>query len=718
MRKLIPAFLFLATAALAQTDTPRIIKYPAKKALTHELLWTMPRVSNPVPSPDGKWVVFNVNKPSYDEKVASSDLWIVAADGSAPARQLTATKSGESDVAWSHDSRRIAFSAKREGDEKEQIYVMNVGGGEAERVTNLTNGARAPQFRPDDKAILFTSSVYPGAKTEEDNKRIAKERKELKYHVRTYTSFPIRSWDHWLDDLAPHVFYQEFDYGAQPHDVLAASKMVDEPGFAGRGGGEGGTESLDATWAPDGETIVFAATTKRNVAAYAEVPHSLYRIVANSNAEPELIAQGDSYGRPRFGADGTTLYTIFEPNNGKIYNLARLVRYDWPSMTNRKVVTAAPFDRSVGSFAITPDNKSVYFTAEEAGLEKVYRVPADGSAQPEEAVKQERGVFTRLAIADRAPVIVAMWGSSINPAEVVRIDPEKQLPSLLTNITFNAASGIDWLKPEHFWFTSKRGKKIHNMIVKPAAFDPTKKYPLFVVIHGGPASMWRDDISLRWNYHLLAKPGYIVLLTDYTGSTGFGEKFAQEITGDPLKGPGDEINEAADEAIKRFPFIDGTRQAAGGASYGGHLANWLEATTTRYKCLISHAGLINLESQWGTSDGIYHREIMNGGPVWEQGKVWREQNPIRYMAHFKTPMLLSVGERDFRVPINETLENWSALQRMRVPSRLLVWPNANHWVLDPNDSKQWYSEVWGWLATWLTPGSAETASAPPATPHR
>jgi dipeptidyl aminopeptidase/acylaminoacyl peptidase len=239
------------------------------------------------------------------------------------------------------------------------------------------------------------------------------------------------------------------------------------------------------------------------------------------------------------------------------------------------------------------------------------------------------------------------------------------------------------------------------MIVLPPAFDETKKYPLFVVIHGGAASMWRDEISLRWNYHLLAKPGYVVLLTNYTGSTGFGEKFAQDIQGDPLKGPGQELNEAADEAVKRFPFIDGTRMAAGGASYGGHLANWLEATTTRYKCLVSHAGEINLESQWGTSDGIYHREIANLGPVWEQGPVWREQNPIRYAAKFQTPMLLSVGEHDFRVPMNETLENWSVLQRRQIPSKLLVWPDANHWILSPEDSRHWYAELWDWLAKWM-----------------
>ncbi len=217
--------------------------------------------------------------------------------------------------------------------------------------------------------------------------------------------------------------------------------------------------------------------------------------------------------------------------------------------------------------------------------------------------------------------------------------------------------------------------------------------------------MWRDQISLRWNYHLLAKPGYIILATNYTGSTGFGEQFAQNIQGDPLRGPAQELMEAADEAIRKYSFIDGSRQVAGGASYGGHLANALEAWSgTRFKALIAHAGLVNLESQWGTSDVIYSREVQSLGPVWEQNEVWRTQNPARFAGQFKTPMLLSVGEKDFRVPLNNTIEMWSLLQRVRVPSRLLVWPDENHWILNPENSRVFYREVEGWLSRWVKPG--------------
>lgn len=678
----------LAVSAFAQPKAP----------ITHEALWMMKRVGAPVPSPDGKWVVFSVTEPSYDEKEQVSDLWIVPSDGGAKPRRITFSKSGESDAAWAPDSRRIAFSARRDGDEANQIYILDLAnGGEAQRVTSVSTGARSPEFRPDGGAILFSSIVYPGAADDEANRKIAGERKDRKYHVRIYDGFPIRQWDRWRDDMQPHILVQTLEPGTKARDILAGTNLVKEPGFGGRVA-EGSREEIDAVWAPDGASIIFGATTKRNTAAYAEVAHDLYQIDANGG-EPRLIAHTEGgYGQPRFSPNGKTLFATFEPNNGKVYNLERLVRFDWPSMSNRRIVDDAPFDRSVGSFAITPDSSTIYFTAEDAGLEKIYEVPAAGG-EARLAIAPERGVYTNLSVA--GPALIALWGSSIDPAEVVRIDPAARTHRHLTAFDTGAARAIDWQPPQHFWFTSKRGRRIHNMIVLPPAFDTSRKYPLLVLIHGGAANMWRDQITLRWNYHLLARPGYVILLTNYTGSTGFGEKFAQAIQGDPLKGPGEELNEAADEAVKRFAFIDGTRMAAGGASYGGHLANWLQASTTRYKCLIGHAGEINLESQWGTSDTIYHRELTNLGPPWEQGPVWREQNPIRYAAKFKTPILLSVGEHDFRVPMNETLENWSVLQRLRVPSRLLVWPDANHWISNPEDSRYFYKEVADWLARWL-----------------
>ena len=687
--------LFIA-AATAQAQ--------GKAPVTHEAIWLMPRVGAPAPSPDGKWVVFSVVEPAYDERGQTSDLWIVPADGAAQPRRLTSTRASESSVVWSPDSRRLAFAARREGDEESQIYVLDLAGGDAMRVTSLSTGASAPQWRPDGQALLFTSRVFRTAADDEANARMAEDLKKRPYSVRAYDSFPIRRWDRWLDDRQVHLFVQPLEPAARARDLLAGTRLIQSAGFSGRTTDT--SEELDAVWAPDGQSIVFVATRDRTAAAYSDVHTQLYQVSA-AGGEPRQLTSGDvTYERPQFRPDGRALYFIATADDNQIYSLERIAMAQWPWSGEPRVMTSA-FDRSVASWAVGGDNQSVYLTAEDDGLEKLYVFPANGG-EVTLAASTPRGVYTNLAIAasSAAPALFANWGSAIEPAEVVRIDPATKQHRRLTGFAVERAAGLGWQPLEHFWFTSSRGKRIHSMIARPAGFDPARKYPLLVEIHGGAANMWRDQITLRWNYHLLAQPGYVVLLTNYTGSTGFGEKFARDIQFDPFAGPASEINEAANEAIRRYPFIDGTRQAAAGASYGGHLANWLEGTTTRYKAIISHAGLVNSEAQWGTSDGIYHRELMAGGPPWEQSKTWREQNPIRNAANFRTPMLLSIGEHDFRVPLNNTLENWSALQRMKVPSRLLVWPNANHWILNGHDSRHFYEEVHAWLARWLSgPGT-------------
>ena len=561
-------------------------------------------------------------------------------------------------------------------------------------------GASSPRWRPDGKALLFSSRVYPGAAGDAANRQIAAERKARRYRARVYTGFPIRYWDRWLDDVRPHLLVQPLEPGATARDLLAGTQMAASPGFGGAFS-DTGEEEIHALWAPDGESVVFTATVNRDQAAYAFVDTHLFQVSA-AGGEPKQLTRGEgNYSRPQFRPDGRALYCEFAPRTGMVFNQARLVMFPWPVAGDPTVVTR-DFDRPITSFAFTPDGASIYLLAEDAAHEKLYSVPSSGGAV-RLALDAPQGVYTHLAIPAPAdsPRLFANWESATHPPEVVRLDPAAGTHAYLTGFNLEAAAAIDWQPVREFWFTSRGGRRIHNLLVLPPAFDRDKKYPLVALMHGGPYLMWRDQFVLRWNYHLLASPGYVVLLTNYTGSTGYGEKFAQAIQGDPLAGPALEIAEAADEAIRRYAFIDGTRQAAGGASYGGHLANWLEASTTRYRCLFSHAGLINLESQWGTSDTVYPREAANGGPPWEQGKVWREQNPIRYAKNFRTPMLLTVGERDFRVPLNQTLENWSALQRMRVPSRLIVFEEANHWILKGEDSRFFYGELLGWLGRYL-----------------
>ena len=675
------------------------------RPITHEDVWLMKRIGAPALSPDGRRAVFSVTEPAYDRKDQTSGLWLVATDGSAAPRRLTWSKAGESGVVWSEDGTRLAFSAKREGDGEEQIYVLDLAvGGEAQRITNVALGARSPRFAPDGKSIAFVADVWPGAKDDADNRRLAKERAERKYSARAYDGFPIRSWDKWLDERQPHLFVQSLAPAAAARDLLAGSTLVTANGFGGHREDEG--VGLDPTWAPDGRGLVFAASIDRDAAARDFTSTQLWYVAADGG-EPVRLTQGnDTWTAPRFAADGHTLYAEHARRSGHVYENNRIAALDY---AGGRVAPGAPaqdltgaVDRSVTSWGVAA-NGDLYFLAEEAGLEKAYLAPRGAPARL--LAPMTSGVYSGLAVASRSakPVLVARWESAVHPPEVVRVQPAGG-HAALTQFNTARAAELDLQPLEHFWFTSDRGRAIHSMLVRPAGFDPKRRYPLLVLMHGGPATMFRDQFVVRWNYHLLARAGYVVVLTDYSGSTGYGEAFAQAIERDPLKGPADEINAAADEAIRRFPFIDGTRQCAAGASYGGHLANWMQASTTRYRCLVSHAGLVDLETQWGTSDAVYHREVMVGGPPWAGDPLWRTQSPISYADKFHTPVLLSVGEHDFRVPLNNTLEYWTALQRQQVPSRLLVFPEANHWILRGEDSRYFYQEVAAWLEKYLGPG--------------
>lgn len=680
----------------------------AKRPITHEDVWLMKRVGAPVASPDGKWAVFSVREPSYDPKQEVSDLWIVPVDGSQPARRLTSTKGGEGDVVWSPDSTRIAFSAKREGDDDPQVYILPVTGGEAERFTALSTGATRPRWRPDGQALLFESKVYPGALDDAANKKIAEARKERKYNARVYERVPFRHWDRWLDDRQTHIFVQELRSGSQPRDLLAPTKFVAQPGF----GKVSMDESLDPIWAPDGDSIVFDCSTDLDRAINHFTTTHLFRLPVKGG-EPVPLSSGDaSYSGPAFSPDGKTLYMTYEPADRggmKLYSLTRLAMLPWPVPADaRPRILTSNWDRAVGDFQIAPDSKSIYIIAEEYGHDKLFVMPAAGG-NVKLSHEVEAGGYSGLSIPAKADstVILANWFSTTNPPEVVRIAASDGKRTALTHFCDERIAEIDWQPAHHFWFTSKAGARIHNMIVLPPAFDENKKYPLMVFMHGGPHNGWKDQFFLRWNFQYLASPGYVVLMTNYTGSSGFGEEFADGINRDPLRTPANEINEAADEAIRRFPFIDAKRQIAGGASYGGYLANWMEATTSRYLALFNHAGLTNNESMWGTTDGAYYWERKNGSPVWEGGGFWQSQNPLRYAAQFKTPMLVTHGEGDYRVPVTQGFEIFKLLQRRGVQSKLILFPEENHWILKGENNRYFFRELFAWLEKYTGIGLKE-----------
>ncbi|MCS6947693.1 MAG: hypothetical protein NZM12_08770, partial [Steroidobacteraceae bacterium] len=458
------------------------------RVITHEDLWLMPRVGAPIPAPDGTSLLVNVLEPAYNEQEQRSDLWLVRADGRAAPRRLTHTPGRETGVSWAPNGRRILFSAKRGDDEVEQLYLLDLDGGEAQRLTGLVGGARNAQFAPDGRAIAFETSAWAGTRTEDENREVHAQRKSRKFNTRVYSRFPIRSWDRWLDERQVRLLVLSLSPAASsPRDLLAGTRLLAEPGFSGRVTDSG--ESLEFVWAPDSRSLVFVASTDSDRAAYAFTTTALFEVPVTGGEPRRLTPVGDaSYSRPEFAPDGRTLFALREPVSSYVYNLTEVAALPWLDSRNGgwRTVTRA-FDRSVTSFALTPDSRWVYLLAEEAGHEKLFRVDARGGA-PQRVFDMTRGVYTNLRSAPRArqPVLFANYESASQPPEVVRIDPAASGHRVLTAFASERAASLDLPAPEPFWMTSSRGRRIHNFLVRPPGFDPARRYPLFVVIHGGP----------------------------------------------------------------------------------------------------------------------------------------------------------------------------------------------------------------------------------------
>jgi dipeptidyl aminopeptidase/acylaminoacyl peptidase len=692
--------LLLSSVAVADNHNDEGLR-----AVTHEDLWTMRRLGTPVTSPDGKWAIVGVTEPAYKEEETVADLWLVAVDGKTEPRRLTATKDAEDGVEWSPDSTRIAFAAKR-GEDVSQIYVMDMTmPGEAQKITSLATGATSPKWSPDGKRIAFESRVYPGKLTDEENAAEKKAREEREYNATSYEIFPIRQWNRWRDDLQTHVFVQDAVPGAEAKDLLAGTDFVSRPGYSGVPRLAG--ESLKPEWTPDGQALVISATQNLDAAARSTTLYHLYRLPA-AGGEPQALTSGEEWSceAAKFSPRGDAVYCLYEPATEFAYNLTELAKFEWPKSGAAKDFAAEPtlltagFDRSVADMTLSRDGKTVYFTAMDEGRVRLFSVPTGGNGKVTALDRDSGGVYAGPQLGGRW--LVARWEDATNPAELVRVDTRNGRHEFLTSFNKERAAVLDRQPFREFWFESSLGRRIHSFVALPPGFDESRKYPVITLIHGGPHSSSLDMDHVRWSPHVLASAGYVVVMTDYTGSVGYGVEFSRAIQGDPLKTPGDELNEALDEAIRLYPFIDETRQAAAGASYGGHLINWLQGTTTRYVTLVGHAGLVDLEGQWSTSDAVYHREINAEGPPWSESPIWDEQSPSSYAENFSTPMMLTIGEKDYRVPVNQTIAAWTYMQRKQVPGRLLVFHDADHWIMKGAEAKHYWEEVHAWLAQWLS----------------
>ncbi|HTM55229.1 MAG TPA: S9 family peptidase [Pirellulales bacterium] len=659
-----------------------------KRPMTPFDLWAMKRLGAPALSPDGRAAVFTVQEWSVDKNKSTTNLWLVELSGGEP-RRLTTAQATDSAPAWSPDGRRIAFVSKRGDDEASALYVIPIDGGEAEEIIEMPYALTTPKWLPDGKQIVVGTTVIPelaGTLSKKDiaaMKKESKRRKDSKMTARATENRLYRYFDHYLTDkLASRLLRV---------DVTTKEAVDLTPGFDRLFSVDG---ELRYEVSPDGSQV--AVVINSTPPPFRDDPNSdIYLVATNGSGQLKNLTADNKGGdgSPTFAHDGRSL--VYARRESSYYNgeFARLRRLDLAS--GKSTALTAELDYSFDEVKFSPDGQTLWLVAEDKGVVPVFKMNADGTGF---AAVYREGASANLQSGKTA--LVFLNTDSNRPDELFTIDPATGKARQLTRFNEKLLSQLDLGKVEEFWFDGAAGDKIQGWLIYPPSYDASKTYPFMHVMHGGPHTMSRSAFTYRWNHHAFAAPGYIVACVNRHGSTGFGEKFSQSILNEWPDKPFDDIMKGTDFLLAKLPNIDPKRMAATGASYGGYMAAWVLGHTDRFAAIIDHAGVNNSYSQFAT-DVPHGFEKVIGGTPWKNVEGMQRYNPMYYAKNFKSPTLITHGELDYRVPYGNGLELYGVLQAMNVPSRLVVFPNENHWVLSPQNSIYWYYEFQSWLARYL-----------------
>ncbi len=683
------AALAWAGPALAQVSGPEAAKPPvAKQRLTPQALWEMKRLGSPQLSPDGRTVVFTVQEWSIAKNKSTTNLWL-ADVASGATRRLTAAAASDGAPRWDPAGRRIAFTSKRGDDENAALYVMAVDGGEAQEIVELPFAVQQPQWMPDGRSVLVVTTVIPrlaGTLSASDlaaMKKEAKRRRDSKMTAKVTEDRQYRYFDRYLtDDHANRLVLVNVETG-ELKDLT--------PGYDRRFTVDG---EVDYDVAPDGKSIAIGLNS--NAPPYRDFHNNDVYLVPTDGSGTKKNLTADNAGAdgsPLFAPDGKSL--VFTRTETPYYSgeFAKLWRHDLGSGKNTPLTEA--LDYSIGDVQFSADGRTLWLTAEDKGVVPVFRLNADGTGlTPVHAT----GSSTQLSV--EGGTVAFLNDTTSRPNELFVLAAGGGPARQLTHVNDAAVARLDLGKVESYWFKGAAGADIHGWLVYPPGYDPQKRYPLVQLMHGGPHTMNRDSWSYRWNTHVLASPGYVVTWVNRHGSTGFGEAFSRSIVNQWGDMPFEDIMKSTDHLLARFPNLDKDRLAAAGASYGGYMATWVLGHTDRFKAIINHAGVNNSYSQFATDVPHGFAKVMGGTP-WENVDGLQRNNPMFYAKNFKTPMLVIHGELDYRVPYGNGLELYGVLQAMGVPSRLVVYPNENHWVLSPQNGIYWHWEMQSWLARYI-----------------
>jgi dipeptidyl aminopeptidase/acylaminoacyl peptidase len=641
-------------------------------------------------SPDGRWVAFTVTRSDVAKNRMVTNIWKVAAAGG-EAEQLTfAERGANSSLRWSPDSRYLYFVSNRV-DNKRQIFRLPIGGGEAKQISNAPTGVGDYYLSPDGKTIAIVATVFPQCADMACNEKAAKEHDDNPVKARVITDIPFRRWDEWVDGKRNHLFVMPAD-GGEARDLTPGD--VDSPIWT-----EAGSEEV--AFSPDGREIAFSRYSENE----SLTANSDLYVMPASGGTPRAITTNKAYdATPSYSPDGRYIAYSATLRPMAESDLTRLFLYERRTGESRNLFEAV--DRSIDSYVWAPDSKSLYVTFADRGEMPLARLDVD-------TLKLTRlvtaGTVGDVDISKDGGFLVFSRMDFSHPKELARLDVRgsaSQTPTPLTHLNADVLRDIDFGDTSSFAFPGWHGEMVQAWQVKPPNFDPNRKYPLLLMMHGGPEGAWDNNFHYRWNAQLFAASGYVVVAPNFHGSSGFGLTFQDSIKGQWGGAPYEDQMKAVDVGLT-WAYIDSTRIAAAGASYGGYMANWVEGHTDRFRAIVSHDGLYDLTTMFYSSDFVGGLKQEFHGTPWENPQALIDQAPATFAKNFKTPMLIVHGGRDYRVDASQGLAMFQVLQAMHVPSKLLFFEEENHWVLKPGDNILWYHEVLDWLDQWVKPDPAD-----------
>jgi len=689
VQKQIVACCWWVSLALMLSAMPARAQEAVKPAITFDDLIAMHRLAEVEISADGKRVVYTVATPDIEANRNATNLWMAPAAGG---EAIQLTRSGkDSSPRWSPDGKTIAFLSSRSG--VSQVYLLSMDGGEAHPLTKLSTGADIVKWSPDGKSIAFTSSVYPDCVTgsadppnSDDgcNKKRNDEKEKNKVKVRVAEGLLYRHWTHWNEGPRAHLFVMAADGRGEARDLTPGANYDVPPDRRG--------EESDINFSPDSKEICFTAVTDK---VEATSTNGDLFIVPVSGGEPKRITTQPGFdGNPVYSPDGKYIAYHAQLTAGYEADRWRVMLYD--RATGKSENLSEGFDRSAADLAWSPNSKTIYFLAENETQQPVYAIAAKAGATPKKIVD---GFNAAMALSNDGKTLLLTRTSLTMPSEIFVAASDGTGLRQITHANDTLLGKLEMNAPETFWFDGAEGTRVQAMLIRPPQFDAKKKYPLLVLLHGGPQTMWSNAWGYRWNAQVFSGAGYVTLMINRRGSTGYGQKFTDEITNDWGGKAYVDVMKGIDATLAKFPFVDGTKMAAAGGSYGGYMVDWIATHTDRFKALVSHAGVYDKVSMYATEELWFEEHDLQGTP-WTNPESYRKWAPVTYasaLGKYKTPTLVVAGESDYRVPYTQSLEFFSALQRQEVPSKLVVFPDEGHWVLKPQNSQFWYKTFIEWV---------------------